>query len=281
GVLLRTRQGELFFDDLLGEHEPRVLVSALHDVLERAQGVEPGEVGGRQALAGGVQPQRGRPGQDTDAVFVSDLVPVLDALGVVPHAVAVDDVATTFFGDAEHAPVHVRGHTREHVLRRRAQTLGPVLPDQVVVATDPTGSDDHCLRAELELTDRVAATGQTTLDVAGGQDRAAYTLHRAGGDHEFVDPVPKTQIDRAAFGRRTHPTLERLDQTRAGTPGDVEARHGVAVPVGQVTAAFGPADHGKDLQPHVPQPGVLLPGGEVHVGLGPLAWPGVLGPVEI
>src|SRR5699024_12025906 len=159
----------------------------------------------------------------------------MDALGVVPHAVAVDDVAATLFGDAEHAPVHVRGHTREHVLGRRAQTLGPVLPDQIVVAADPTGSDDHCLRAELELTDRVAVAGQTTLDVAGGQDRAAYTLHRAGGDHGFVDPVPKAQIDRAAFGRRTNPTLERLDQPRAAPPGHVEARYGVAVPVGQVT----------------------------------------------
>ena len=62
----------------------------LHDVLERAERVEAGEQRHRQPVARGVEPQRGRAGQDPDAVHRPDRVPVLDALGVVPHPVAVD-----------------------------------------------------------------------------------------------------------------------------------------------------------------------------------------------
>src|SRR5690606_21802121 len=73
---------------------------------------------------------------------------------------------------------------------------------------------------------------------------------------------------------------EDVDERGAGAPGDVEARHRVAVPAGVVPAAFGPADDRKDLQPAFPQPAALLTGGEIDVGVCPLSRPVVLGPVE-
>jgi len=99
GVLLRTRQRELLLDDLLGQHEPRVVIAALPDRRQCAQGVEAREVRRREPLAAGVEPHRRGPGQDPDAVPGPDRVPVLDALGVVPHPVAVDQPAVGPFGD--------------------------------------------------------------------------------------------------------------------------------------------------------------------------------------
>jgi hypothetical protein len=49
----------------------------------------------------------------------------------------------------------------------------------------------------------------------------------------------------------------------------VEARHRIAVPVGQVAASLGPGDHREQPNPHRVQPPPLLPGGEVDVGLRP------------
>ena len=57
---------------------------------QRAEGVVAGQARVGQPAAERVEPHRGRAGQDADAVAGPDRVPVLDALGVVPHAVAVD-----------------------------------------------------------------------------------------------------------------------------------------------------------------------------------------------
>src|SRR5690606_11931159 len=65
-----------------------------------------------------------------------------------------------------------------------------------------------------------------------------------------------------------------------GAPGDVEPGHRIAVSACVVAAPLGPADHREGLQAAGPQPGAFLVGGEVDVGLGPLAGPVVLRPVE-
>ena len=80
-----------------------------------------------------------------------DRVVVGDALGVVPHPVAVDDVRPRGFGDADHPAVDVRGHPAEQLFGHPAHPLGPVLPDQVMVSADAATGDDHRRRAELEL----------------------------------------------------------------------------------------------------------------------------------
>ncbi len=73
---------------------------------------------------------------------------------------------------------------------------------------------------------------------------------------------------------------ERLKNARAGAPGDVEARHRIAVAHRVIAAAFSPADNRKAAMPHGVQPAALFPGGEAEIGLGPAARPVVLGPVE-
>ena len=49
-VLLGARQRELLLDDRLSQHEPRVVVSAREDRLERAERVEPGKFGASRRL---------------------------------------------------------------------------------------------------------------------------------------------------------------------------------------------------------------------------------------
>src|SRR5690606_10362153 len=82
--------------------------------------------------------------------------------------------------------------------------------------------------------------------------------------------------DETAFDAFAELALEDLDEARTGTPGDVESRDRVAVPCSVVSAAFGPVDHREDLQPALLEPGVLLPRGELDIGLGPAPRPAVL-----
>src|SRR5436309_6686008 len=136
GILLGAGQRELALDDLLAEHEPGVLVARRHDVGERAQRVEAREQRNGEPLAARVEPYGRRAGEDADAVPRPDRAPVLDALRVVPHAVAVDDVTAGGLRDPKHAPVDVIGHPADHGARRCAQPRGPGLAHQIEIAAD-------------------------------------------------------------------------------------------------------------------------------------------------
>src|SRR3954453_23573463 len=92
--------------------------------------------------------------------------------------------------------------------------------------------------------------------------------------------MTEPEVDQAALLRSADSALEGLDDARAGAPGDVKARHRVAMAGCCVSAAFGPANDGEDAVAHLVQPGALLPAGEVDVRLGPLARPVVRLAVE-
>src|SRR5690606_213147 len=133
-----------------------------------------------------VEPQRRRAGQDTDAVLGPHRVVVGDALGVVPHAVAVDDVPAGLLGDLEHPAVDVRGHTTEHVLRRLPHPLRPVLLHEVVVAADTAGGHDDGSGGELEVPDDGAGGRHAARRVGGFEDRPTHTGGGSVGVDVFV-----------------------------------------------------------------------------------------------
>src|SRR5215212_8936400 len=81
-------------------------------------------------------------------------------------------------------------------------------------------------------------------------------------------------------GLARQPTGEDVDDRRAGSPGDVEARHRVAVSACVIAAALGPADDRENLKTALAQPAALLARREVDVGVCPLPRPVVFGPVE-
>ena len=97
-------------------------------------------------------------------------VPVPDALDIMPHPVAVDQPRAGSLGDADHPAVDMFGHAAEIMLLGAfAEPLRPVLPDQVVVAADAAGGDDHGLRAQGEVADdlsRRAAAAALDADQA-------------------------------------------------------------------------------------------------------------------
>ena len=84
----------------------------------------------------------------------------------------------------------------------------------------------------------------------------------------------------AVFLRLARAPLERLDDAGAGAPGDMKARHRIAVAHRVIAAALGPADHRKDTVAHRAQPVALLAGRERDIGFRPSLRPMVLVAVE-
>ncbi|GAW25974.1 putative fumarate reductase succinate dehydrogenase flavo protein [Rosellinia necatrix] len=84
-VLLGPGERELARDDGLVQHEPGVVVARAADVPQRRQRVASRVQERRQPDPRGVEPERGRRRQHPDPVARPDRVPVLQALGVVPH----------------------------------------------------------------------------------------------------------------------------------------------------------------------------------------------------
>ena len=205
-----------------------------------------------------------------------DRVPVLDALGVVPHPVPVDHPAAGPFGDGQHPSVDVLGHPADHPFRRGAEPVRPVLADQVQVAADSAGRHDHHRGVQLELADLRAGAAGAARGLAGLEDRPADPVDRTAGHGEPVHPVPEPQPDQTRACRVPDLPLEGRHHSRPGTPGHVEAGHRVAMPVGQVAAPLGPAHQREPAHPHPVQPGSFLSGGEVDVGLRPPVRPVVL-----
>src|ERR1022692_723486 len=152
----------------------------------------------------------------------------------------------------------------------------PVLPDQIMVAADPAGGDNHRRRVQLEL----AGLGTGTTGAAGGltgrEAPPAPPVDDPAGDGELVYAVPEPEAGQAGRRRVPYLPLERRHQPGSGAPGDVEPGHRVAVPVGEVAAPLGPAHQREPPHAHRVQPGPFLPGGEFNVGLRPLVRPVVL-----
>ena len=143
----------------------------------------------------------------------------------------------------------------------------PPMPPEVTITAGACNSNSPAWTRELRVP-RAARLGSRIAP--------AHAVHRPAGDGEPVHPVPEPQPDQARIRRLPDLPLERGHHGRAGAPGDVEAGHRIAVPVGQVAAPLGPADQREPPHPHAVQPGPLLPGGEGDVGLRPAVRPVVL-----
>src|SRR5262245_11711500 len=92
--------------------------------------------------------------------------------------------------------------------------------------------------------------------------------------------MPEPQRDEPSLLALAHARDERGEDAGPGAPGDVEARHRVAVLGGRVAAALGPADDREPAQAAGVQPGALLARSEGDVGLRPFAGHEVLLAVE-
>ena len=133
---------------------------------------------------------------------------------------------------------------------------------------------------QCERTGEPARACRAALRIARLEDVAAHAVDRAAGFRQRRDAMAKAERDEAAALRLAHAPHERLDHARPGAPGDVKARHRIAVPGREVTAAFGPADDRENFQALRAQPRPFLARREIHIGLGPAARPVILIAVE-
>src|SRR5258708_5130301 len=128
-----------------------------------------------------------------------DRRPVPDALDIVPHPVAVDPPCAGGLGDADHPAVDMLGHAGDHVPGRFPQALRPVLPDQIVIAADAAGGDDHGLRAKAEVAGDFSRAASSALDVIALEARPADAVAAAPKSSHAVaarapPPVPQCEL---------------------------------------------------------------------------------------
>ena len=76
-------------------------------------------------------------------------------------------------------------------------------------------------------------------------------------------------------------SLEGSYDSRPRTPGDVKARHRVAVAIRLPPSALSSADDGKPAHPSGVKPGSHLPRGEINQGFGDPARPMIFRSVEL
>ena len=203
----------------LRQHEPGVVVAGRAQVRERAQRVEAGEQRHRQPVAGRIEPDRRRAGQDADAVHRPDRIPVLDALDVVPHAVAVDEPRAGALGDGQHRPVDVRRNSRDHRGRggaRAAQASACARVRGCRRCRPTTTIVAPAVISNPPTTSREVAVA--TRGAGWREDVACGARHGAVGGQERRDPVAGEDRHAAAGLALLHGCLERRDDARARCP---------------------------------------------------------------
>src|SRR5699024_6892733 len=140
--------------------------------------------------------------------------------------------------------------------------------------------DDRLSSRDLEVADDLARRGDTALDCAVGEHIAACTDDRAIRGEELSHPVAREDRYRSGILGAVNGLIERGDDPRTRSPGDVEPGHRVAGADRAVATAFCPADDGEETDASFAQPGALLSRGELQVCLGPPARPLILDTVE-
>ena len=205
---------------------------------------------------------------------------VLDALNVVPHAVAIDESGSRGLGNLEHPAVDMGRNPGKHRLRGCAQAFWPLFANQVVVAADAAAGDDDSARAVLEIGYEVPIAWCPALGVIRGEDGAADPDHSTAFDDELIRAATESEGDESGADASPHLANERLEDAGSGAPHDVEAGNRIAVAVGRVSAALRPADHREELDAECAKPLALLCGGKLEVRLRPLLRPVVFIAVE-
>jgi hypothetical protein len=149
-----------------------------------------------------------------------------------------------------------------------------------VISTDTAGRYDHSTARHFEFTDDIRCAFHSALHVAWLEDITASARHRPIRDNELVHAVPESERDETTRCRFTHEIYERLDESGAGSPGDVKPRNGITWTCRAISSTLGPANDGKKSNTALIQPAPLLAGGKVHVRLGPLSRPVVFIAIE-
>ncbi|MBP1885314.1 hypothetical protein J2Z50_003604 [Ensifer mexicanus] len=149
-----------------------------------------------------------------------------------------------------------------------------------MIAADAAGAHDDRSGRDLKVTDDVAGAALSPRHRVRLEYRPARASHHTIGRHQFVHPVAKAKPQQAAAFRLPGESDKGFENGGTGAPGHVEARNRIAMAVGEPASAFGPADHREPAKPKRMQPGALLAGGEVEIGIGPEPRPMVFGPIE-
>ena len=207
-----------------------------------------------------------------------DRVPVVDALDVVPHPVAVDDVAAGLLGDLEHPPVDVRGHAGDDRLRRACRAA-------------PASS---CARGRCRGRSRPRRRSRPSPATRTRRSRRVRTRAPRSSASHGSSTVPRTPtaapsstISSSTRWRNANSTRPRRSpsstgsakmRTSSGPVPHVRWKRGTELPCPwrAPVPALGPADDRRHAQPEVEQVPPLLARREPDVGLGPLPGPEVL-----
>ena len=112
----------------------------------------------------------------------------------------------------------------------RTRSWLPPMPPLATITACARNSNSPTVSRD-DATPRAASVGSSTAP------RTPTTAPSA--TIELVDPVPVSERDLVVAHQ---PSREDLDDRGSGPPGDVEARHRVAVPARVVAASLGPAD---------------------------------------
>ena len=204
-------------------------------------------------------------------------IPVLNALSICPEAISIDQTSPCSFRDVEHAAIDMGRDTAHHAFWYGAKLICRPSPAHAFqIATNAARGDDHCICRKGKCSDLVAVRLRSARRVIVSKNCARHAAGCAVGHIQTIDlmaiGVPQTP---GLFMVRAAGHKWRND-TRPCAPGQMKARHGIAMTVSKAATALCPPDDGDPPMAQPMQPFAQAARRELQIGLGPFARPSIL-----
>src|SRR6266567_9357352 len=137
-------------------------------------------------------------------MLTPDRCVVMDSLGIMPHAIFVNEMSAVRGNHFQHMSIDMIGNARNQVLRWRTQALRPIAAHQLVIPSDATRGDNYCLCPHLKLTHNHARTCHTSLDCAGFQYFTMDAINHSVAHAESSDTMPEVQCHQSPLHTSAH-----------------------------------------------------------------------------
>ncbi|VTR63598.1 Uncharacterised protein [Actinobacillus pleuropneumoniae] len=117
-----------------------------------------------------------------------------------------------------------------------------MLPDQLVVGADTSAGDNHGLRIIFIVANDLAGAFFAPAGRTRCKYRAPYPDDRILARNQLIDLVTRTIINYTEADGVSDPGFKWLYDPGSGPPHNMKTRNGIAVALGEISAAFRPAN---------------------------------------
>src|SRR5699024_10197759 len=141
-------------------------------------------------------------------------------------------------------------YTCNHLPRGRSEPVRPILPDKIMIRADTTTCNSYHFCHVCKFSCYFSGTCLPALCIAWSEQRSVHTSDGALMCYKPIYTVTRLIGDKPIFYVFSNSIFKRRNNTRTGSPYNMESGNGIPVSFSKITASFSPSDYRKKTNSH-------------------------------